>query len=545
EPCLRRPEAAVASLDPALAATVSASRAVGLVYETPLQFDYAARPYRLVPYAAEGMPEISGDGRTLVLRLRDDVFFDLPGGARRRATAADFVYSLKRLADAKIASPGYWTVAGRVEGIERFHEASLDTSSPTDYDAEVSGLAALDDRTVRLRLNAPDPEFLWCLALTYASIVPREVVEAQGDRFGGGECGSGPFRLAEWRRGHRMLFVRREGRDCARDRTPPLPPEDVAAGAVPYRSVEFLEMKDPSTRWLSFLRGAFDYAAEISRDDWDAVVAPDGSLSPDLAARGMRMVSGPALDTTYLAFNMDDPAVGGTNATLRRALSCAFDRSAWIAFNRGRFSPATGPVPPGAEGRVDTPEPYAFDLERAKALLAEAGYPGGVDPRTGRRLEIVLDIGRTDQEAREGAELVASFFGRVGVSVTPRYSAFPLFMQRLGRRESQAFVVSWLADYPDALNFLQLFVSRNASPGPNRCNYADPEFDALYDAARAASDPARRRDALAQMQEKVRRDCPWIPIAHRRETVLLGPHVRGFRLHDFPAGSEKHLFRAP
>ncbi len=551
EPCLRRAEAAVASLDPSQAATVAAGRAVALVYETPLQFSYGARPYRLGPYAAEEMPEISGDGLEITLRLRPDVWFDLPGGARRRATADDLVYSLKRLADAKLASPGYWIVAGRVEGASEFHAASLDQSVPTDYSADVPGLRALDERTVRIRLVAPDPEFLWCLALPYASLVPREAVEALGDAFGGSEFGSGPFRLASWRRGHKMLFVRREGRDTARDFAAEDAPNALdGAGAEglaaePYASVEYLQIADPSTKWLSFLSGALDYASEISRDDWDAVIGPDGALSPELAARGVKMVSQPALDTSYIAFNMDDPVVGGTNAALRRALSCAFDRAQWLALNRGRYAAASGPVPPGIDGRVETPEPFGYDPERARSLLAQAGYPGGVDAATGRRLELSLEIGRTDQEAREGAELVAAFFADVGVSLVPHYSTFPLFIRKLAGREAQMFLVSWLADYPDALNFMQLFVSSNASPGPNRCNYSDPEFDALYAAARRETDPASRRVLLGRMQERIRSQCPWICVAHRREIVLLGPTLGGFRLHDFPYGAEKHWYRVP
>lgn len=545
EPCFRRADRTIASLDPAFASTMAAGRAAALVYETLLQFDYEARPYRLAPYAAEAMPEVSEDGLELTFRLRDDVRFGPDEafggpGATRRATAADAVFSLKRLADAKLSSPGWWILAGKVEGLDAFREASAGPE-PTDYDRDVPGLRALDDRTLRIRLVRPCPDFLWGLALPYASILPREVVEARGEDFGLGEAGSGPFRLASWRRGHRMLFVRREGRDPARDRTPELPD---AVGAEPYRAVEYLAMGDASTRWLSFLRGTFDLATEISRDDWDAVVAADGSLAPDLAARGVRMVAEPSLETTYMAFNMDDPVVG-TNAALRRAISCAFDSAQWVALNRGRILPATGPLPPGVDGRIEGPSPWSFDPERARALLAEAGYPGGIDPATGRRLALTLDLGSTDQEMREGAELIASFLDRVGISLSLSYSTFPQFLRRVNRREAQMFLLTWVGDYPDPLNFLQLFVSSNASPGPNRCNYASPSYDALFEEAARATDPARRAALVRAMQEEVRDACPWVFVGHRREVVLLGPRLRNYRLHEFPLGAEKHWRRAP
>ncbi len=543
EPCLRRADAAVPSLDPAQAASLAAGRAVALCYETPLQFDYAARPYALAPYVCD-LPEVSPDGLEITLRLRDDVWFgpadcfDTPD-KRRKAVAEDLVYSLKRLADAKNSSPGFWILDGKVEGVAEFRASSLDPAVPTDYAREISGIRALDDRTVRLRLVKPSSEFLWTLALPYASLVPREAVEKHGqDGFGAVEAGSGPFRLADWRRGHRMLFARREGRDGARDRTPVL---SGAEDAVPYASVEILAMSDPSTRWLSFLSGAFDLAENISRDDWETVIGPDGSLRPDMAARGVTLHSGPALETTYLAFNMDDPVVGGANAALRRALSCAFDSAAWVSLNRGRVIPASGPLPPGVAGRLETPPPFVHDEARARALLVEAGYPGGVDPKTGRRLALTLLLGGTDPATRESAELMASFFARVGVSLSLEYDAFPQFLRRLNRREAQTFLVTWVADDPDPANFLQLFVSRNASPGPNRCNFSSSPYDALFDRAETSPEGSgARAAAVAEMQEIVRSECPWIFVGHRRDAVLAGPRLRNYLLHAFPLGMEKH-----
>lgn len=544
EPCLRRADVIVPSLDPAQAASLAAGRAVALCYETPLQFDYRARPCRLAPYACLA-PKISQDGLEITLTLRDNVFFgpcdcfDTPD-KRRKVVASDIVYSLKRLADAKLSSPGFWILDGKVEGIERFRSASLDLSTPTDYSLEIPGLTALDENTVRIKLVKPSSEFLWTLALPYASIVPREAVEKTGqDAFGTIDAGSGPYRLAKWRRGHTMLFTRRKGRDAARDLTPLLPgtPPD----AVPYESVEILSMSDPSTRWLSFLSGAFDMAENISRDDWDSVIEPDGSLAPQMAERGISLQSEPALETTYLAFNMDDPVVGGTNAALRQALSCAFNSAAYIALGKGRLEPASGPLPPGVEGRLDTPAPFAYDEARAKALLGKAGYPNGIDPKTGRRLALRLDLGGTDGATRESAELIASFFEKIGVTLELSYSAFPQFLRILNRREAQMFLVTWIADDPDPLNFLQLFVSRNASPGPNRCNYASHEFDALFDVASASpAQSQRRNNALAQMQQIIRNDCPWIFVCHRRTAILCGPGISNCAIHPFALGMEKH-----
>lgn len=550
ETTLRRTVDRIPSFDPIQSESVGAMRCVTLVYEPLLEYDYLARPYQLRGCIAEGLPDVSADGRTLTFRLRRGIFFGpdpcfgtdpatgTPG--RRELVAADVVYSFKRLADAKLSSPGYWTIEGKIEGVEAFYEASK-SKAPTDYSRDIAGLRALDDRTVEIRLTAPSPDFPWVLAMPYTAIVPREAVEHYGANFESVEVGTGPYRLVTWRRNYRYEFERRPGRDIARDATPLLPD---AKGALPIERIIYLVIEDPSTRWLSFLSGGLDVAADISRDNWDAVIGPDGELTEDMKRRGIRLLSKASLDTFYIGINLDDPILGG-NVKLRQTLSCAADSRQLETLNAGRVVGATGPVPPGIAGRLENPSPYAHNVDKARALLAEAGYPGGIDPATGRRLTLVLDLGRTDQEIRETAELFASFMDRIGVVVKLQYNSWPSFLKKIARRDAQMFLIGWMADYPSALNFMQLFVGRNASPGPNRSNYANPDYDALYDKADATLDEATRLAMIAEMQERIREDCPWIFLYHRKTHLLLLPHVRNVVIHDFPYGAEKHWRMMP
>lgn len=534
----------VASLDPVHAQSAAAARTVALVYETLLEYDYLARPYRLRGGAATELPERSPDGRTLTFRLRPGISFgpadcfgrDAEGRPRTRPLVAeDVVYSLKRLADTKLSTASYWILENRIVGLDAFRDASR-TPEPTDYDRPVEGLRAPDEHTLRIVLSGPAPQLLWGLAMPCTAIVPREAVEREGPRFGQSEAGSGPFRLRTWRRNYRMLFERRPGRDIARDRTPQLPD---ATGARPIERLRFLVMDDPSTRWLAFLKGELDLEGEIPRENWDAVLTPAGELSPALARRGIRLHQQPGLDSFYIGFNMDDPLLG-PNRKLRQALNAAFDFAAWESMNPGRMDPATGPVPPNVVGRLETPFAYGHDLDLARRLLAEAGYAGGIDPRTGRRLTLHLALGRTDQETRESTELLAAFWDRLGIVLEAEYYNWPTFLERVGRREAQLFRVGWLADYPDAENFLQLFHSRNASPGPNRANYANPAFDVLYARALETPDKDERLALYREMQALLREDCPWLFLYHRRNVALTQARLRNFRMHDFPYGMEKH-----
>ncbi len=535
----------VSSLDPIQSETVGAARCVSLVYETLLEYDYLARPYQLRGCVAESLPTISNEGKTLTFRLRRGIQFgpdpclgvDPATGAPRTRdlVASDFVYSMKRLADAKLSSPGYWTIENKIVGVEAFREASK-LEAPTDYSKEISGLRAIDDQTVQIELTASSLDFLWVLAMSFTAIVPHEAVERYGRDFESVEVGSGAYRIIKWRRNYRFEYERRPGRDIARDATPIL---SGAEGAKPIDRIIYLIIDDASTRWLLFLDGALDVAGDITRDNWDAVINKDGTLTDEMKSRRIRLESKPSLDTYYVGFNLDDPIVGG-NRKLRQAMSCAFNSMQWEKLNEGRVVSANGPLPPGVEGKLETPFAYSFDLEKANVLLAEAGYPGGIDPATGRRLTLTLDVGRTDQEVRENAELISAFMDRIGIVVALQYNNWPSFLRKVSRREAQMFLIGWMSDYPSALNFMQLFVGRNASPGPNRSNYANPVYDALYDEAEQATDLGKRMQCIIEMQEMVREDCPWIFLYHRRDNLLLNPSVRNLVMHDYPYGVEKH-----
>jgi ABC-type transport system substrate-binding protein len=527
----------VASLDPAQAASVYAGRAVGLVYETLVEYDYEARPYRLIPGLAESLPEVADGGRVYTFRLVTNAWFDAdpcfgltPDGRaqRRRVEARDVVFSLKRLADAKLASSGAWLVKDQILGMRAFAERSAG-GAPTDYSLRVEGLRALDDRTVRIELVRPSPEFVWTLAMPYAAAVPQEAVERYGRDFGTRAVGSAAYRLASWRRNYEMVFER-------------VPAWRGWAGASgrPFDRISYRVMEDASTQWLSFLAGELDFLGEIARDNWDAVIGPDGTLAPALVRRGVRLHSLATLEVAYVAFNFEDPVVG-RNPALRRALNCAFDGARWEAFYNNRVVRADGAVPPQVAGHLDESFPWAFDLERARALLAEAGYPGGVDPATGRRLSLTLDLGRTTQDVRETTELLCAFFERIGIDLQPRYQNWPAFLERVSRRETQMFRIGWVGDYPDALNFLQLFYGPNQTPGPNRCNFRDPAFDALYDEAVRTPGEAERLDLYRRMQAIIREACPWIFIHFPRAYSLSGPRVERYIPHDFPYGMEKYL----
>ena len=469
-----RPMERVSTMDPAMAQSVYDSRAVQLVYETPLTVDYEARPYSLAPGYCE-LPEVSGDALRYTFKTRS-------GGA------ADMVRSLERLRDPQTVSPNRWIVK------------------------DIDTITAVGEDKVEIKLKRRVHYFPWLMAMA-----PSAVVLADGD-------GTGAYRLESWRRNHAMTFTRR------------------VPDAGGFDTIRYLVVDDMSTQWLMFLKGEIDLLGEISRDNWDSVVGAGGKLDPSLVKAGVKMHSMPTLEVMYLGFNMRDPIVG-RNRKLRQALNAAFDFPEWAKFYNNRIVRCDGPVPYGVDGRLESAFLYAYDLKKAGRLIAEAGYPGGIDPKTSRRLTLTLSIGRASQESREAGELTAAFFAKIGVKLELQFMTWDAFLRAVVEGRTQLYRMGWVGDYPDAQNFLQLFHSRNLSPGPNRSAYVNAEFDREYDAALAADSALERNHRWRRCQEIVREDCPWVFTHFNMSHSLVAPRVGNYIPSDFPYGHER-FYRA-
>ena len=535
--------------EPALGGDEATIRAIGKVYEGLYQYDYWARPYRVVPLLAADLPTVSPDGLIWDIPLRRGIYFTddpcFPGGEGRELTASDFVYSLSRIADPAVGSSGFWIFRGKIAGLDDARAAATLPGAAFDYDAPLPGLSAPDPHTLRITLAEPYPQLLWVLAMPYAFAVPREAVEHYGPDFPNHPVGTGPYVLASMRQNYRYEYRANPAwthpSHPRSDTVPADAPTPDAGRPLPLvpRLVDYV-VGDSATAWFLLLSGGLDRTG-ISRDLWESVVAPDRTLRPEVAARGIELDHAPRMAVSYFAFNLDDPLLG-PNPLLRQAMAHAFDYDAWAAFQNGRTLPANSILPPGVAGHdPDAPLPYPFDLDRARDLLVQAGFPGGRDPKTGRRLKITLEIGNADDpESRQSAELLASFMDKIGILLEPSYNNWPTFLRKIERRQAQMFGLIWLGDYPDAQNFLQLFYSPNVSPGSNRSNYVNPEFDALYERLVALPD-SPERDALCRDAAKlVMDDCPWILTGYPLAFSLRRTRLRNCLQTDFSWSTEKY-----
>ncbi len=533
------------TLDPALADDVASGLAVGHLYDRLLQYDYEARPYRLVPSMAAAMPEVSADGLTVTFRLRDDLrfpadpCFDAPGAASAShanpVVASDVVYSLLRLADARLHSPGYWILRGRLAGLDAFRDATA-AAPPGDYSLYAKGIAGLqapDAHTVVVRLTGPYPQLLHVLAMPYASIVPAAAICKYGSALAEHPVGSGPFRLAEWRRNYRFVLVRNP--DFRLERGPAGPRRLPALDRVVAYVVQ-----EPLTAWLLFLQGNLDLVG-LNQENMDSALSGTLELTPALRARGIRLHQIQEYQINYVGFNLRDPLLGG-NRKLRQALSLAYDTPTRIRLANGQLLPAQGPIPPGVQGHDGAwrNEFAQYDLARARALLAEAGFPGGIDPASGRALHLRLDLGGTDLARRQQAELLAADLKRLGIEIEPTLSNLPRFFDKVQRGDVQLFRLSWVGDYPDAQNYLQLFYGPNAG-SCNRACYREPAVDVLYEQAAALPDGPERTALYRRLEARIADDCPWIFESFPVRYYLVQPWVEGYIPHHYAYDGWKYL----
>ncbi len=539
----------IASLDPALAADTASQYMTAAFYDTPLQYNYTARPYRLEPSMLAAMPELSADRRTYRCRLRDDLFFQpaecFPDRESRRVTASDLVFSILRLADPRVRSTGYWLVRGRIRGIGTFREqAGLSEKNDLSvYDRGCTGLRVLDSRTFEIELEKPDPRFIYALAMPYFSAVSRRAAAFYGPDFTDRIIGSGPFVLTEWVKDYVIRMKRYDeyreeyfpGADNPVDRKRRLPLLD---GMTCYL------VKQPLAAWLMFLQGELDYCA-LDGENFDAVVNEQKQLSPALRKRRITLHAAPEFQINYIGFHFADPLLG-KNLALRRAISLAFDKELRSRITNGRLQPVYGPLPPWTDGwEADLRGPYGEkNLTRARELMKEAGFPGGINPATGKPLTLTFDQAGSDTFYRQTAELLAADLAQIGIVLKPEFSNRARFFQKLASGQAQLFRLSWTGDYPDAENFFQLFYGPNAETC-NRVFFRDAEFDRMYEEIKNMPSSPERTEKYRRMTRRLLDQCPWIfetqPVAY----VLTHCWMRNYQPHDFGFNRWKYFSADP
>ncbi len=540
--------AKVRGLDPGDIGDVTSSSVASQCYECLYQYHFLKRPYTIIPNLAESMPKVSDNGLTYTIKLRKGVYFAddkcFPNGKGRELTVKDFIYAWKRIANIKYLSKNWWIFDGKIVGLDEFREYTKEVKSKSDVDMDrpVAGLKAIDDFTLQIKLKKPWPQITYLLAHLPTAPMAREAVEYYKDDIINVAVGTGPFILKSWQRGSKIILVKNPN---FRKQYYPTEgePGDRAKGFLNdagkrlplIDGIVYSIIEEDQPRWLLFIQGKID-SSGIPKDFYKQAITMDGQLTPDLRKKGMDLIIMPDPSTYWFGFNMDDPVVG-KNLPLRRAMSCAFNREEYIRiFTNNRGVPAKGIFPPVfKEFDKNLKNPWCeYDLNRAKKLMAEAKKIAGGD------ITVTLSLGGTDTTARQMGTYFKRSMAKIGVRVRVDYLNWPTFQDAIKKRNAQMFALGWIADYPDGENFLQLFYSPNASPGPNNFNYKNPEFDKLYRKVSVMNDSPERVKLYRKMERIVCNDCPAIFNLHGVAYIPYYTYLENYKPNTFAYGTAKY-----
>ena len=488
----------IASLDPAFAKNQSIMWPVHQIYNTLVEPD---NQLHIVPSLASSW-EVSPDRRTWRFHLRTDVFFQdneaFPEGKGRRMTAADVVYSFYRIIDKKTASSGAWIFNSRID---------------------TAGLAfrALDDSTFQLRLVAPFNPILGLLSMQYCSIVPREVVEKYGKDFRSHPCGTGPFRCTTWEEGQTLILLK-NGHYFEKDS---------AGRRLPYLDavkVSFYDNK--ATEFLLFRQGQLDFINDIDPSFKDEVLNKKGELKEQWKGK-IILSTHPYLNTEYLGILVDTSNELVKDSPLRwkkvrQAINYGFDRRKMMLYLRNSLgTPAESGFVPAGLPSFDSAavQGYHYDPDLARQLLAQAGYPDGKGMPPIRLLTIAIYA--------DFASFIARELEDIGCKIQVEVVQKGLLLEETARSQALFFRGSWIADYPDAENYLSVFYSRNPAP-PNYTRYNNPAFDRLYEQALLENNDSLRYRLYREMDQMMIRDAPVVPLWYDEVIRMANPWVKGF-----------------
>ncbi len=494
---------------------------------------------------------------------------DFPQTGTRELVAADYVYQIKRLAHPRMHSPILSVMNEYIVGIRAYTDVlkkeyekisgGRDTGVYLDLTKfPLAGVEEVDRYTYRVKIHGKYPQLLYWMAMPFFAPMPPEA-----DRFFSQPGMAEKNLTLDWYpvgSGAYMLTVNNPNRQMVLERNPHYheelypaegEPDDDPAGLLadagkplPFiDKVVFSLDKESIPRWNKFLQGYYDRSVVVT-EGFDQAIRftgeGDTEVSDAMKQKGIRLLTDVAASTYYLGFNMLDPVVGGYTERarkLRQAISIAVDFEEQISiFENGRGIAAQGPLAPGIfgyrEGKAGI-NPYVYNwvdggprrkpIEYARRLLAEAGYPGGVDPASGKPLSINYETPAIGPERKAQLDWMLKQFSKLGIQLVVRATDYNRFQEKMRKGDAQIFDWGWNADYPDPENFLFLLYGPNKKvghDGENASNYDNPEFNRLFERMKNMENTPERATIIHKMLDIARRDTPWIWGMHPKNFLL-------------------------
>jgi peptide/nickel transport system substrate-binding protein len=490
----------ITSLDPAFARDLEIMWATNQLYDGLVEI---TNDLQIIPCIARSW-NISDDLTTYTFYIRDDVFFHdseiFPSGKGRKVTAQDFVYSFNRIIDPKVASPGAWI----------FSKTKKTAHSP---------FSAPNDSTFIIQLEKPFPPFLSILSMQYCNVVPHEAIEKYGADFRAKPVGTGPFKFAFWYENNALVFHRNDN----------FWQKDEAGKNLPYLDAIKIDfIKDPAVEYQGLLAGTYDFISGIHPSYKDELLTAEGELAPAFQA-SINFFKTPFIKTDYIGFMIDPEAEVSKNSPLlkkdlRRAIELAINKKEMVKFLRNNtvMAASNGFVPPTLL-KKNAPEFNLYDPEKAKEILDSLGYKNG-----NGLPEITIT---TTGDYTDLIEYIQFNLGKIGLKVKVEVMQGSTFREASAKGKLAAFRKSWLADYPDAENFFNLFLKENFCPtGPNYMHYYNPEFENLYSKILAVQNDSLKQEYYSQMNELISESSSVIPLYYDQVSHFVSPRIKNWEI---------------
>jgi peptide/nickel transport system substrate-binding protein len=506
------------TLDPATTSYKAAIWAGSQIFNGLVELDSSLH---FVPCLAKSW-EVDTAGLLWTFHLRTDISFHenecFGKQQTRRMTAHDVKFSFERICDARVKSTGLWIFRNRLIGAEEYNK-STNKYHPT---TGIQGISVLNDSTVQFRLEKPFAPLLSLLTMPYCWIIPHEAIDFYKIDFYKHPVGTGAFMFEEWKPDMALSLVR----------NPLYFKHDASGKQLPYLdriSISFI--RNTKSEFLEFEKGKLDFIGSIDASFVEKVLTSEGKLTPEFSS--FKLLQASAQSVEYYGIMLDSTLEATKNMPLsrskllRQALNYAIDRKKIIQFVlKGKGIPADyGVLPPSMPGFSSETRGYEYNPEKARELLAKAGFPNGKGLPT-----LMLQLGANERTASV-AEAVQQQWKAIGVNLELRQVDFPQHLDMVRNSKLALWRTSWIGDYPDPENFLALFYSQNYSPkGPNTTHINRHDLDSLYLLALSPRlAPARRYALYNQMERIVLNDAPWIFLYYNIHQRLAQPSVIGLR----------------
>ncbi len=486
----------ITSLDPAFARTQDNIWAVSQLFNGLVQLDSQLKIKPCIAYKWD----ISADGLVYRFYLKGDVYFHPNESFKlqneRRVVASDFVYSFERIMNEATASPGAWIFNDKV------------AAHP---------FIAISDSIFEVHLKKPFPPFLGLLTMPYCFVIPKETVAKYGKDFGRNPIGTGPFKFSKWNEEVKLILLKNP---CYFESDGP-----VKLPFIDAVSISFLD--DKQAAFLEFLQGNLDFFNGLESSFKDEIIAKDGQLKEKYTSKFTTLVTS-FLNTEYLAFLVDDSLTHSVSHPLydkniRRAIQLAIDKKSIMKHLRNNIGyPADGGfVPKGLPGySPQNVDEFGYNPKQAKAYLAKSKWAKTKQKITLHTTKDYLDI----------CLFVQKDLKNIGLDVAIEVQPASFLKEEKSNTRLNFFRGSWIADYPDAENYLACFYSPNFSPnGPNYSHFKNSAFDKLYESIFTQTNDSMRLDIYKQMETILMNECPVIPLFYDQSIRLINHRVKNMK----------------